>query len=177
MGWFAEAKLLVEQGDKRHALTILEVLTLPFPKQLALPGLVNNQQELPALQGMILGDLDRGDARPFLQTADPPETWRGITEYYLGRCLYEVREYLSAERKLKEALEIGLPRQWEPRTHYVLGITEYRLSKMQDARHHFEHYAKTANPEDLVHLGFGNGWRRQPVPRTLMLMPILVPKD
>jgi tetratricopeptide (TPR) repeat protein len=150
MAWFAEANLLVEQGAKTDALTILEVLTSQFPQQLALPGLAVFRDEILALQGMLLGDLDRWqEALPLLESTVPSETWKGIVTYYLGRSYFETNDYIAAERKLREALGLELTPQWESRTHYVLGLTEYNLSNVVAARREFELCIKTGDPEYL----------------------------
>jgi tetratricopeptide (TPR) repeat protein len=152
---FAEARVLMDEGDKAGALGALASLTTKYPKQLSsLPDLYG---EVQLLQGILLGDADRwSDARTFLENASPPEGLSGILLYYLGHCYYALGEYSAAKAKLTAALQQGLSSRWVPRTHYILGLTEYHLSNTKKAKREFELCVETADPE---YLGTTKVWK------------------
>ena len=148
---FAEAKLLLEAGDKAGALQALENAMARYPKQLSLSEVRENSDELYMLRGFLLADDDRWlEAIPFLESVSAGRIHE-LVAYYLGHCYYQLRRFNDAKTKLIESLNDGLAldANWRARAHYELGLTEYELSEMREAKHQFEMCVRTADPEFL----------------------------
>jgi tetratricopeptide (TPR) repeat protein len=150
MAQFAEAKLLMEEGDQRSALELLEDLTTKYPEALSAAEMQALTNEAQALRGIIRANLDLfAEAKPFLEQGIFPPGWEGLIAYYLGHCHYELQEFASAEKKLTEAVGTNLPQKWACRAHYILGIVEYKLAKFDKAKNEFDLCLRTSSPEYL----------------------------
>ena len=146
---YAELKTLLAERNQVQALEVLEDLVSRYPVQLSGPG-VEILKDIDLHHGFLLADAGRWrQAKPFLEKAHPPESWKSFVCYYLGHCYYEFREYERAKQKLMEALHIGLSGHWEGGAHYVLGLVEYHLGEMKAAKEQFELCVKTADPRYL----------------------------
>jgi tetratricopeptide (TPR) repeat protein len=147
---YTEMKVLLAEQNETKALQTLEELFARYPKQLSIPGFRQIHDELVTYRGFFLADAGRWtEARPFLENASPPEAWKNVLCYYLGHCYYVFSEYQRAESKLVEALDLGLAGDWECKARYVLGIVEYHLGNIEDAKDQFTQYLRRENPESL----------------------------
>lgn len=153
---YTELKVLMAERKQPEALQVLEGLVSRFPKQLSIPGFTEVSEELKTYHGFLLADADRWEeAKPFLENASSPEAWRSVLCYYLGHCYYVFKDYERAQRKLTEALSLGLIGHWQGRARYILGLVEYHLSNMRAAKSQFEECVKTADP---MYLGETKIW-------------------
>jgi tetratricopeptide (TPR) repeat protein len=158
MAGFAEARVLMEERRGSEAFRTLRELESDFPKQLALPAFDSIRVQIPILKGMILANDDRwAEARPFLEDSPVPPGWEGIASYYLGHLYYSRGEFAKARDKLVEALSFELPSRWAYRSYYILGMSEYKLSNMVNARKQLENCANIADDEFLEEVNVW-GW-------------------
>jgi tetratricopeptide (TPR) repeat protein len=147
---YTEFKVLLAEKNQTKALQTLEELLSRYPKRLSTPGFHEILDELGTYRGFLMADADRWvEARPFLENASPPESWKSVLCYYLGHCYYFFHEYEHAESKLVEALGLGLTGDWECKARYVLGIVEYHLGDFKEAKNQFTLYLRKENPEAL----------------------------
>jgi tetratricopeptide (TPR) repeat protein len=153
---YTEFEVLLAERKQPEALQVLEDLVSRFPKQLSIPGFSTISEELETLHGFLLADAGRWEeAKPFLESASPPQAWKSVLCYYLGHCYYSFEDYERAKKKLTEAITLGLTGHWQGRARYVLGLVEYHLSNMRAAKSQFEECVKTADP---VYLGETKIW-------------------
>lgn len=150
MALFADAKVLLTENDETKALRVLDTLVSDYPKQLTLPNLRKTMAEAQVVRGFILADQAKWEeARAALESVTPLEEQKGLAAYYLGHCYYMLKDYPTARASLTEASRLGLSRKWEGRVHYMLGLTNYHLNRMKEAKDEFELCIKTAEPEYL----------------------------
>ncbi len=146
MALHAELRVATEEGKTLEALQLSDDLVSRYPKQLSIPEFRTVSIEVKILRGMLLGDAGRWEeAKTFLESASPPQSWKGTHTFYLGQCYYELGMYARAKEKLVEAFNFNLSGSWESQAHYILGLTEYNLSDVQAAKHQFELCAKCAD--------------------------------
>lgn len=147
MAGYTEMRVLLAEKREAEALEVVEKLLSRSPQQLSIEGFREISDEIKTHHGMLLADCGRWkEARPLLETASPPENWKGTLSYYLGHCYYESQEYKRAESKLKEALNSGLACNWEEKARYVLGLVEYHLGNIGAANQQFKLSMQLANP-------------------------------
>ncbi len=145
---FAEAKLLMKEGNDAAALDVLEDLMSQYPKQLSLRKLRDLRGEIEMHRGIILANADRWlEAGVFLERAIPPPVVRPLFCYYMGQYCYTVRDYQRAAKNLKQSFTSNMPPDWRCRAHYMLGFAEYRLSHVKEAKKQFELSIRTEDPE------------------------------
>jgi tetratricopeptide (TPR) repeat protein len=145
---FAEAKLLIKEGNENQALVILEDLMSRYPRQLSLPEFRELGGEADLYRGMLLANADRWlEAGEFLKQARPPKAYRAVWSYYLGQYYYTVRDYERAAKMLKVSMTANMPPQWQSRAHHMLGLAEYHLSHIEEAKKHFELSVRIADAE------------------------------
>jgi tetratricopeptide (TPR) repeat protein len=150
MACHANLKVTAKEGKTLEALRLIEDLITRYPKQLSIPQFQMMFDEVKTLRGVLLGNARRwAEAKPYLEEATPPETWRGYHLYYLGLCYYELGDNLRAKQKLSEALDVGLEGAWEVRAHLNLGFAEYKLSNMEAAKRQFEICVKSPDQQSI----------------------------
>jgi tetratricopeptide (TPR) repeat protein len=64
----------------------------------------------------------------------------------LGHCYLEAADYHGAEKKLTEAIKLGLPSHLEYQAHCELGVTYYHLENYSKAKEEFEKGAEKGDP-------------------------------
>lgn len=150
MAYHANVRVTIKEGKTLDALRLIEELITRYPKQLSLPQFQIMFEEVKTLRGELLVDAGQwAEAKPCLEQATPPESWRGYHLYYLGWCSYELGDYIQAKQKLAEAMDIGLKGDWTVKAHYLLGLIEYRLSDMHAAKREFELCVKSPDHKFL----------------------------
>lgn len=145
---FAEAKLLIKERNEALALSALEDLMSRYPKQLSLRKLRELRGEAEMHRGMLLANADRWlEAGEFLERAIPPKNLRPIFRFYLGQYYFTIRDYKRAAKNLNESITKDMPPQWRYPAHYMLGLAEYDLSHVKEAKKQFELSARIADPD------------------------------
>jgi tetratricopeptide (TPR) repeat protein len=145
---FAESKLLIEERNEIAALCVLENLMSRYPKQLSLPKLRELRGEAAMRRGMLLANADRWlEAGVFLEKAKPPSNFKFILSYYLGQYYVTVRNYRGAAKMLRKSFTPNMPPTWQSRAHYMLGLAEYQLSHVKEAKKQFELSVRIADTE------------------------------
>jgi len=148
MALFAEASILIAEGDKTKALLVLEDLVLRYKKQLSLRKFSMVRGEILTRFGMLLADENRWlDAGPFLEQAAPPKSWQPVHSYYLGQFYYTTRDYKKAGKKLKDSFNDSMPQQWRCLAHFMRGVCEYHLDDLEGAKREFEQSAQCADAD------------------------------
>jgi tetratricopeptide (TPR) repeat protein len=148
MTHFAEAKLLIAEGNESQASTVLENLSSRYPNQLSLPNFREISNEAQVLRGVLLADAGRWqDARSFLESASPPSGWEGFLNFYRGRSCYETSDFAEAKQRFLEALQFKMIPKWEAWTRYMLGRVYYHLSDFSAAKPQFESCLRVADSE------------------------------
>jgi tetratricopeptide (TPR) repeat protein len=145
---FAEAKLLMKEGNEPLALNALEDLMTRYPKQLSLRNFRELRGHADMHRGTLLANADRWlEAGEFLERAIPPKNLRPLLRYNLGQYYCTIRDYKRAAKNLKQSIRPDMPPQWRCRAHYMLGLAEYRLSHVKEAKKHFELSVQTADSD------------------------------
>jgi tetratricopeptide (TPR) repeat protein len=145
---FAEAKLLMKEGNESLALNTLEDLMARYPKQLSLRKFRELRGQADMHRGILLVNADRWlEAGEFLERAIPPKNFRPRLCYCLGQYYCTIRDYKRAAKNLKQSITPGIPPQWRCRAHYMLGLAEFHLSHVKEAKKNFELSVQTADPE------------------------------
>ncbi|HWO37143.1 MAG TPA: hypothetical protein VNO32_50850, partial [Candidatus Acidoferrum sp.] len=99
-------------------------------------------------RGTLLANADRWlEAGEFLERAIPPKNLRPLLRYNLGQYYCTIRDYKRAAKNLKQSIRPDMPPQWRCRAHYMLGLAEYRLSHVKEAKKHFELSVQTADSD------------------------------
>jgi tetratricopeptide (TPR) repeat protein len=150
MARYAEMKVLIAERNPARTLRAIEDLETRYSKQLCAPVFDEIREEIEIHHGMLLADSDRwAEARPLLEKARPPESWKALLAFYLGQCYYQFRDNKLAKSKLIEALGLGLTDRWRARAHYILGIVQYHLGALASSKNEFELCLQTADAEYL----------------------------
>jgi hypothetical protein len=94
---FAEASLLIAEGDQTKALALFQDLTLRYKKQLSLKKFSELRGEILTRFGMLLGNSNHWiEAGPLLEQAAPTKSLQPVLSYYLGQYYYTIRDYRKA---------------------------------------------------------------------------------
>jgi tetratricopeptide (TPR) repeat protein len=145
---FAEARLLIKEKNEPSALTVLEDLMSRYPRQLSQRKFDELRHEAEMHAGMLLANADRWlEAGVFLERAVPTKQYKPIWSYYLGQYYYTVRNYRRAAKLLKESITSNMPPGWQCRARYMLGLSEYHLAHIKEAKRNFEFCVQTADTE------------------------------
>ena len=145
---FAEAKLLIKEGNEPLALSVLEDLMSRYPRQLSQRIFDQLRREAEMHAGLLLANADRWlEAGVFLERAVPPKHYKPIWSYYLGQYYCTVRNYRRAAKLLKESITSNMPPKWQSRARYMLGLSEYHLAHVKEAKRNFEFCVQTADTE------------------------------
>jgi tetratricopeptide (TPR) repeat protein len=148
MTHFAEAKLLIAEGNEPQASTVLEKLASRWPNQLSSPNFGEISNEVRVLRGVLLADSGRWqEARSFLESASAPSGWDGFLDFYRGRSYYETSDFAKAKQWFLEALKFKMPPKWEAWTRYMLGRVQYHFSDFSSAKLEFEETLRIADSE------------------------------
>jgi tetratricopeptide (TPR) repeat protein len=145
---FAEARLLMKEGADRLALGVLEDLISRYPKQLSLQKFRELNGEAEMHRGILLANADRWlEAGVFLERAIPPRNFGPILDFYLGQYYYTIRDYRRAIKSLQKSMTPEMPPNWRSRLHHLLGLAEYHLSHIDEAKKQFELSVQDADTE------------------------------
>ena len=145
---FAEARLLIKEKNEPSALTVLEDLMSRYPRQLSQRKFDELRHEAEMHAGMLLANADRWlEAGVFLERAVPPKHYKPIWSYYLGQYYHTVRNYRRATKLLKGSITSNMPPGWQCRARYMLGLAEYHLAHVKEAKRNFEFCVQTADTE------------------------------
>jgi tetratricopeptide (TPR) repeat protein len=100
MALFAEASVLIAEGDSTKALLVLQDLVSRYRKQLSLKKFGEIRGEILTRFGMLLGNDNRWpEAGPLLEQASPPQSLQPVLSYYLGQYYYTICDYKKAAKK------------------------------------------------------------------------------
>jgi tetratricopeptide (TPR) repeat protein len=145
---FAETKLLIKEKNEPLALAALEDLMSRYPRQLSQRIFDELRREAEMHAGMLLANADRWlEAGVFLERTVPSKQYKPIWSYYLGQYYCTVRNYRRAAKLLKESITSNMPPEWQSRARYMLGLSEYHLAHVKEAKRNFEFCVQTADTE------------------------------
>jgi hypothetical protein len=103
----AEILINMEEGNDKHALQMTEDFQPRYSAILSSPEFKSLAEEVATLRGFLLGNAGAwNDARRILENVTPPEAYKSLHSFYLGRSYYEDKEYARAKTKLAEAVSI-----------------------------------------------------------------------
>ena len=145
---FVEAKLLIEEGRKESALTILDTLTIEYATFLSSSDFEDIRNEVQILRGILLVDARRyREAQPLLDNASAPSGWEALVSHYKARTYFELSDFEKAKSLLLEALNQEAISIWSARSHYLLGRIYYGAAEFLNAKAEFEQCLKLADPD------------------------------
>jgi tetratricopeptide (TPR) repeat protein len=148
MALFAEASVLIAEGDSTKALLVLQDLVLRYKKQLSLKKFSEIRGEILTRFGMLLGNDNRWlEAGPLLEQASPPKSLQPVLSYYLGQYYHTIRDYKKAAEKLKDSFTDSMPPNWRCRAHFMRGVCEYHLDDLESSKREFELSAQSADAD------------------------------
>jgi tetratricopeptide (TPR) repeat protein len=134
----ADAYLKMSEGHNEESLHLFETLLTNYSKYLHQP---ENQYLLVDVQckrGLLLAKLGRWhEARPILEealTSNLPAVEKSTILCNLGDCSIMADDYEAAKRYYESAREMGIPKGWEARCHYYLGIAYAKLDLFHEAK-------------------------------------------
>jgi tetratricopeptide (TPR) repeat protein len=108
-------------------------------------------------RAFILADLGRWQvALPILEGITSPQEYEEGIAFYLGHCYLEAGDYHGAEKKLTEAIKLGLPSHLEYQAHCELGVTYYHLENYAKAKVEFE---KGGEKADASYIKKSQTWK------------------
>ena len=135
---YVELLVDMEEGNEQAALQMTQDFDSHHSAIAATPEFRGLREEVATLRGILLGNVDSWkEAKHVLERTTPPESYKSLHSFYLGRCYYQDKEYSRARIKLAEALAGGLDGPMEGQAHYLLGLVEYYLSEMNAAKEQF----------------------------------------
>jgi tetratricopeptide (TPR) repeat protein len=132
---------------QKEALASLNKTLADHQSELCRPNFAEIYQAVQRDRGFLLTNLGSfAEALPILEevdSADPHDRW---TLFYLGFCYSCTGKFPDAQRKLEEAIRLGLTPDYEGRARCALGASYYELGDYARAKSELEQGVKTASP-------------------------------
>ena len=157
---FHNACLLSQEGEWEKALDAFNTLLRNESEALKEHDLYQDVQQRRAF---MLVRLERHhEALPILKNALPTANHasaRSLVLCNLGAASLELQQYEEAERYFLEALEIGVPKEWQGYANVALGRVWYQFGFFEKAKKQFEKCIEKAHEgEYKVSLPFVHEW-------------------
>lgn len=152
-----DAEIYRAEGNERVALARLDDLFSRYQHRLLDPHLRDSYQLIQTRRAFLMADLGRWQEALTILESDTFDEPRELISFYMGHCYVSAHRYVEAERKLAEALRLGLPRHLEYRAHCELAMVYFRLRDYQKAKTEFEKSTETA---DASYIEQAQIWKR-----------------
>jgi tetratricopeptide (TPR) repeat protein len=141
------ARISAGEGKLPEALAQLKDILAKHQSELNQPTFAEIYQAVERDRAFLLTDLGAcPEALPLLEEVDATDPHDQWTLFYLGYCYLSTRKYAEAQRKLEEAIQLGLTPEFEGRAHCALGAACYELKDYARAKSELESGVKTASP-------------------------------
>ena len=145
-----DARLIAKEGRSREAIAKIDSILAEHQYELTNSNFPEVYLGVRRDRAFLLTDLGSfRDALPALEqidVEDPHDRW---TLFYLGYCYLNLERYVEAQRKLEEAISLGLTPDFRGRAHCALGAACYHLQQYARAKSELEEGVKTASPRFL----------------------------
>lgn len=129
---------------KKHRLRASHKKHAPAPKDL---NSLDFYEAIQIRRAFILANLGRWrEALPILEAIRSPKEYKEGVAFYLGHCYSSAHDFDRAEKRLTEAIKLGLPSQLEYRAHCELGTVYFNLKDYAKAKEELEKGVKKADP-------------------------------
>jgi len=139
---FLDACLLNEEGKIEEASKKFTRLFHDYADAFKSPENRELYEDIQHRRANTLIELGRfREALPLLEeviTFDLPPSDKIKLLCHLGDCCIDIEDYESARRHYESAQEMGMPKEWESRSRYYLGIAYAKLDLFHKAKQEFE---------------------------------------
>jgi tetratricopeptide (TPR) repeat protein len=145
-----DARLVAKEGRSHEAIAKIDSLLTEHQYELTKPDFLEVYVAIQRDRAFLLADLGGcREALPILEQVDEKDPHDHWTLFYLGYCYLNLERYVEAQRKLEEAISLGLTPDFQGRAHCALGAACYHLQQYARAKSELEEGVKTASPRFL----------------------------
>ena len=152
------ARIVAAEDRLQEAIGSLNSILADHRSELSKSGFAEIHQAVQRERAFLLTSLGSfQEALPILEevdSADPHDRW---TLFYLGYCYHCTEKYVEAEDKLKEAISLGLPPDFEGQAHCLSGVGHYKLEDYSKAKQELEKGVTTAPKGYIKEAGIWRG--------------------
>ena len=153
-----DARIFAGEHELQAAIDKLDLLLAKHRSDLLKPNFADINQTVQRDRAFVLADLGRFkealSVLDELYSTDPHERW---ILFYLGYCYLCTGKYVDAQLKLVEAIQSGLPEEFEGRAHCMLGAACYELRDFARAKLELQKGVETASLKFIKEAGI---WSR-----------------